>query len=162
MSQTTPIADFGQWSVEHLRLTVFHTPGVETVNLWEQLMGVSPESREERPREGVVQQQGEADGNRLLLITHAERLDWTVVPNPAIAPGVMTTPILVDPNQTMTMLQKALRMSLRSVRLVNRLAFGALLGQQVKGSERRDEPIVEISAAPGFGGTRRVRLYIPN
>ena len=132
MSQTTPIADFGQWSVEHLRLTVFHPTGVETLNLWEQLMGVSPESRDERPREGVVQQQGEAGGNRLLLVTRAERLDWTVIPNPATAPGIMATPILVDLNQAMLMLQNALRMSLRSVRLVHRLAFGALLGQQVK------------------------------
>ena len=131
MSQTTPIADFGQWNVEQLRLTIFHPPGVDTLNLWEQSMGVRPESRDERPREGIVQQQGEAGGNRLLLITHAERLDWTIVHNPATAPGIMSTPILVDLNQAMTILQGALRISLQSVRVVHRLAFGALLGQQV-------------------------------
>ena len=131
MSQTTPIADLGEWSVEHLRLTIFHPREVDTLNLWEQSMGVRPESRDERPREGIVQQQGEAGGNRLLLTTHAERLDWTVVPNPATDPGIMATPILVELNQAMSILQRALRISLRSVRVVHRLAFGALLGQQV-------------------------------
>ena len=131
MSQTTPIGDFGQWNVEHLRLTIFHPSGVDTLNLWERLMGVPPESRDERPREGVVQQQGEAGGNRLLLITRAERFDWTVIPNPASDPGIMATPILVDINQAMTLVQEALRISLQSVRVVDRLAFGALLGQQV-------------------------------
>ncbi len=136
MSQTTPIVDFGQWSVEHLRLTVFHPPGVQTSELWERLMGVRPESIEERPHEGLVRQQGEADGNRLLLVTHAERLDWTFVPNPTVNLGAnitpaLTTPVLIDPNQAVRKLQEALDISLRSVRQVHRLAFGALLGQEV-------------------------------
>ena len=58
MSQTTPIADLGQWSVEGLRLTIFCPGDVDTSNLWEQSMGDRPESRDERPREGIVQQQG--------------------------------------------------------------------------------------------------------
>ena len=131
MSQTTSIADFGQWNVEHLRLTIFHPSGVDTLNLWERLMGVAPESRDERPREGVVQQQGEAGGNRLLLITRTDKFDWIVMPNPASAPGSMAPPILVDINQAMTLMQEALKISLQSVRVVDRLALGALLGQQV-------------------------------
>ena len=131
MNQTTPIVDFGQWSVDHLRLTVFHPPGFQTSELWELLMRVRPESIEERPRDGVVQQQGEADGNRLLLVTHAERLDWTFVPNPTVSHGTNTPPVLLDPNQAVRKLQEALDISLRSVKQVNRLAFGVLLGQQV-------------------------------
>ena len=131
MSQTTPVGDFGQWNVEHLRLTIFHPSGVDTSNLWERLMHVLPESRDERPREGVVQQQGEAGGNRLLLITRADRFDWTVIPNPASDAEIMPTPILVDIDQAVTRIQDALRISLQAVRVVDRLAFGALLGQQV-------------------------------
>ena len=131
MSQTTPIADLGQWSVEDLRLTIFYPGDVDTSNLWEQSMGDRPERRDERPREGIVQQQGEAGGNQLLLITRALRLDWTVLPSPATDPGIRATPILVDLNQAMSILQKALRKSLRSVRVVHRLAFGASLGQEV-------------------------------
>ena len=117
MDQTTPIVDFGQWSVEHLRLTVFHPPhGVQTSEFWELLMGVRPESIEERPREGLVQQHGEVDGNRLLLVTHAERLDWTFVPNPTVNLGAnitpaLTTPALIDPNQAVHKLQEALDIS---------------------------------------------------
>ena len=131
MSQTTPVGDFGQWNVEHLRLTIFHPSGVDTSNLWERLMHVLPESRDERPREGVVQQQGEAGSNRLLLITRADRFDWTVIPNPASDAGIMPTPILVDINQAVTLIQDALRISLQAVTVMGRLAFGALLGQQV-------------------------------
>ena len=136
MTQTTPIVDFGQWSVEHLRLTVFHPQGVQTPKLWELLMGVRPESIEERPREGLVREQGEVDGNRLLLVTHAERLDWTFVPNPNVNLGAditraLTTPVLIDPNQAVRKLQEALDISLRSARQVHRLGFGALLGQEV-------------------------------
>ena len=136
MTQTAPIVDFGQWDVEHLRLTVFHHSGVQTSGLWEQLMCVRPESIEERPREGLVRQQGQADGNRLLLVTHAERLDWTFVPNPTVNLGpnmtpALTTPVLIDPNQAVRKLQEALDISLQAVRQVQRLAFGALLGQEV-------------------------------
>ena len=134
MSQTTPVGDFGQWNVEHLRLTIFHPSspsGVDTSNLWERLMHVLPESRDERPREGVVQQAGDAGGNRLLLITRMDRFDWTIMPNPASDAGIMPTPILVDTNQAVTLMQDALRISLQAVRVVDRLAFGALLGQQV-------------------------------
>ena len=136
MTQTTPIVDFGQWSVEHIRLTVIHPQGVQTSELWELLMGVRPESIEERPREALIQQQGEVDGNRLLLITHAERFDWTFVPNPTVNLGANTTsaltaPVLIDPDQAVRKLQEALDISLPSVRQVNRLAFGALLGQEV-------------------------------
>ena len=136
MNQTSPIVDFGQWNVEHFRLTVFHSPGVQTSGLWESLMGVRPESIEERPREGLVRQQGEAGDNRLLLVTHAERLDWTFVPNPTVNLGTnitpaLTTPVLIDPNQAVHKLQEALDISLRVVKQVQRLAFGALLGQEV-------------------------------
>ena len=52
MTQTTPIVDFGQWSVEHIRMTVIHPQGVQTLELWELLVGARPESIEERPHEG--------------------------------------------------------------------------------------------------------------
>ena len=94
-------------------------------------MGVRPESIEERPREGMVRQQGEADGNRLLLATQADRLDWTIVPNPTVNQGTNTTPVLTDPNQATLALRNALSISLGSVKQVHRLAFGALLEQQV-------------------------------
>ena len=131
MTQTIPDIDFGPWNVEHLRLTVF-APGFQATELWEKVMGVPPESIEQRPREASIRQQGEADGNRLHLATNADRLDWTFVPNPTVVPGAnITPPLLRDPDQAVRKLQEALNISLPSVRQVHRMAFGMLLGQEV-------------------------------
>ena len=125
------IADFGPWGVEHLRLTLFHPLGVETLQLWEQLVGARPESIEERPREGVVRQHGGVDGNRLFLATQGERLDWTFLPTPTADQGIDTAPVLADLEQATLTLRRALDISVRSVRQVHRLALGVLLEQQV-------------------------------
>ena len=125
------IADFGPWGVEHFRLTLFHPPSVQTLPLWEQLVGVRPESIEERPREGVVRQHGGVDANRLFLATQGERLDWTFLPSPTADQGIAAAPTLSDPEQATLTLRRALDISLRSVRQVHRLAFGVLLEQRV-------------------------------
>ena len=149
MSQSTLHSGFGRWSVEHLRLTIFHSSSANVLPLWERLVGVPPESKDERPREGLVHQQGGMGGNHVLLTTHADRLDWVITPRPDVDPGLPPAAmrILMNPDQAMATLREALRLSLRSVgSSVNRLAFGASLGQQVADPDE---------------GTRRIVEYLP-
>ena len=96
-TQTTPIVDFGQWSVEHIRLTVCHPQGVQTSKLWELLMGVRPESIEERPREALIQQQGEVDGNlKGSLLASYFCTSFNYLPNSGMT-HVFVTKVLATP-----------------------------------------------------------------
>ena len=132
MSAAASIVNFGDWDVESIRLSIFH-PQVEVPSgLWEQLMGVAPENMETRPREGIRQEQGAVDDNRLLLVVQNGRLDWNFLPSPSPDRGVIrgALPTLVAAEQTMPMLIRALNLSLRPVGQVYRLALGATLVQQ--------------------------------
>jgi hypothetical protein len=126
-------ADFAEWDVENFRLTVFHTSDSNISGLWERLMGVSPESIDSRPRERVLREQGGANGNNLLLVTQAGRLDWHLQPDPAPDHPIGTPPSLKAVNQTLPLLRRALDVTLQSVNQVLRLAFGVVLIQQVSG-----------------------------
>ncbi len=118
-------AGFGQWSVENLRLTIFHPSDTSPTGLWEQLTGVSPESIDERPNQGVRREQGDAFGNRVQLVAQKQRIDWNVVPN--LAPGSDHYPTLTASDRAMTALRDALSVSIQRIRQVHRLAFGATL-----------------------------------
>ena len=134
MSEAISPSDFAEWDVESLRLSIFHPTdptGRPLSGLWEKVMGVSPESIDSRPRERVLREQGGANGNKLLLVTQAQRLDWNLLPDPAADREIGNPPILTALDQGIPMLRKALGVSLQSVRLVDRLAFGIVLMQQV-------------------------------
>ena len=94
-------------------------------------MGVSPETIDSRPRERILREQGGANGNKLLLVTQAQRLDWHLQPDPTPDHPLGTPPTLKASDQALPMLSKALDVTLQSVQLVQRLAFGAVLIQQV-------------------------------
>ena len=135
MSETTYVTDFAQWDVENLRLSIFHSADPNVSGLWQQLMGISPESIDSRPREGVLREQGMAHGNKLLLVAQAQRLDWRILPNPVPDSEIGSLPTLTALDQSMPMLWKALDVSLQTGRQVHRLAFGAVLFQHVSSLE---------------------------
>jgi hypothetical protein len=123
--------DFAPWSVESLRLSVFHPERKDRSGLWARLMGSSPESINERPRDQIFQEEGPAGRNRLFLATQSQRLDWNIVPSlPANADATKLL-FLADIDQALSLVQGELEVSARQVQQIDRLAFGAILLQQV-------------------------------
>ena len=130
MSELTFPSDFADWDVENFRLTIFHSTTPAPAGLWEKLMGISPESIDSRPRERVLRETGQAKGNRLLLVTQPQRLDWTLQPEPPPDREDGGTPTLTSLDKSIPLLRSALDVSLKSLGQVHRLAFGAVLTQQ--------------------------------
>ena len=127
MSGATP---FAGWDVESFRLTLFH-PAVPTISgLWERVTGATPESIDSRPRQRLLQEQGGANGNKLLFASRVQRLDWNLLPDPAPDHEVGIPPALKAVDQAIPVLQKALDTSLLTVRQADRLAFGVVLIQK--------------------------------
>ena len=128
----TASCDFAPWSVDSLRLSVFHPEGRDRSGLWVSLMSSSPESRNERPHEQTLQEEGPADNNRLCLTTRPQRLDWNITPGLPATPNTAKLLFLADVDQALPLIQKALGASERLVKQIDRLAFGAVLIQQVR------------------------------
>lgn len=125
--------DFGAWNVESLRLSIFHPPNPvsqASSGLWELVAGVPPENSDMRPREGVLQEQGAAFGNRLLLVMQGQRLDWSFVPELGPGSNQSGLPVLTGVDSLLPFLRTALVASLKVVGLVVRLAFGVALAQE--------------------------------
>ena len=126
MSNDASVVDFGEWDIESLRLSIFYPPGRSTPSgLWEQLMGIAPENQANRPREGIRQEQGSVEGNRLLLEIRNERLDWQIAADQPPRGTEGRSPVLkLNAKERMTpLLARALGVSLRSLGQVHRLGF---------------------------------------
>ena len=123
--------NFAPWDVESLRLSTFHPERSAQPGLWAKLMGNNPESVNERPREQVLQEEGGANGNRLILAYQNRRLDWTVSPSQTRSPDSPKPVTLVDVDQAMSLIGRSLGVLTQSYRQVDRLAFGAILIRQV-------------------------------
>ena len=147
MNEKSPISDFAEWDVESLRLSIFHPARPTVPGLWEKLMGVSPESIDERPRQQLLREVGRANGNRLLSIIQTQRVDWNFRPDPPTDSEIVTPPTLADVNQAIPVLQRALGVSLQVAQLVERLAFGVVLVQQIASSDE---------------GMRQLSKYLPH
>ena len=120
--------DFAPWSVDSIRLSVFHPARKDRSGLWASLMGSSPESINERPREQTLQEEGPAGSNRLLLATQSQRLDWNILPANSDTTKLL---FLADVDQALSLVQRALEVSAQLVQQIERLALGAVLSQQV-------------------------------
>ena len=129
MNDDTSMISFGGWDVESLRLSVFHPERTPSPGLWEQLMGIAPESSDTRAREGVVQEQGAVGSNALLLAVQRTRLDWNLLPGPSQGQQ-KSPPILVSAEQGISLLAQALDVSTNARGLVQRLALGVVLARQ--------------------------------
>jgi hypothetical protein len=127
MSDDAPINGFGEWNVESLRLSVFYSERPSPSGLWEQVMGIAPESSETRAREGIVQERGLVDGNVLLLVARSSRLDWNLLPAPSPIDAREGPPTLMAADQGIPVLRRALDVSVRACGLVERLALGSEL-----------------------------------
>ena len=127
-------ANFGEWDVANLRLTVFYIGKPVRAGLWRRLVGMPPESSETREREGVVNEQGIVeDGNVLHLGIQSARLDWNFHPSP-IQPDIggapPAAPSLAAVGHAVSILRQALDVSIAVCDRVDRVALGSVLIKQ--------------------------------
>lgn len=85
---SSSMSDAG-WQAESLRLTVFPEEAEVTsaAQWWEKLTGQPPEARNEKPREGRLQDAGDHGGNKLALVVQPGRIDWQLTGNPQAEEG---------------------------------------------------------------------------
>ncbi len=71
------------WNVESLRFTAFFQPGtdVKASGWWKHVVAEAPESRVEKPREGLLREEGPLLGGRLTLSADPLRVDWVLAGN---------------------------------------------------------------------------------
>ena len=67
----------------------------------------------------------------MLLATQSQRLDWNIVPSLPANSDTTKLLFLADIDQALSLVQRALDVSARLVQQIGRLAFGAVLLQQV-------------------------------
>ena len=159
-SQDRTSGEAGDWEVELLRLTTFHSPSSFTPDpsgWWKQAIGNEPDETVTRPRQGETLLTGEHEGRQLLLTVRPQRVDWGLqqIVGPELSLGTGAIP----GSQTMAHLLPALE-SLKSVAAgwlgsspdVIRLAFGAILLKKVpdiKSAYRILAPFLPNVTTPG-------------
>lgn len=130
MTSTGTSNSFAEWEVESFRLSIFHPEPVTRPGLWAKFVGDRPQTINDRPHDGIVQEQGDYEGNRLVLTSMARRIDWHVGPIPPTAPTGGSTPTLTEPAKVISLLARATTVSTKEIPQVDRFAFGAVLVKQ--------------------------------
>ena len=129
MSDEMSAAGFGEWHVESLRVSIFHSGEYVRPGLWEQVMGIPPESSDTRAREGIIQEQGVVDSDTLLLVMQRGRLDWNLLPGPDRSGERRGLPTLMAMREAIPLLGRALYPTIDECGPVVRLALGCVLTQ---------------------------------
>ena len=160
MSDDAPITGFGEWNVESLRLSVFHSERPSRAGLWEQVMGIAPESSDTRAREGIVQERGSVEGNVLLLVAQSRRLDWNLLPGPPPSDAREGLPTLVAAEQGIPLLRRALDVSVRACGIMDRLALGSVLIRRASSLSEGLKHLSEHLPRLDFGEPWRVRFRL--
>jgi hypothetical protein len=135
---TTGLADV-DWQVENLRLSIFGPMPPRQRGYWERLMGISPVSIDDRPREDILREQGPVGTNTLILASQLGRIDWQLLPTPTTAPQPLpqSAPRFVQAvDEAVDVLRRALQSSLSQIKQVDRLAFRAALANEAHTSEQ--------------------------
>lgn len=145
-----PESGFGDWDVEGLRVSIFHqTIGVpfSQAGLWAKVTGNEPESVNSRPQQGVTRVVGRVGENNLILASENDRIDWLVLP--IANPTQQVSPVLTlkGTDNTLPILQGAVKRSLEAIPVVLRLAFGPTLVREVSDLKQ---------------GIKQLSAYLPN
>jgi hypothetical protein len=131
-----------EWQAESLRLTAFPTPGYPTTprSWWIDILGEPPEKKSERPKEGVLTEEGPFEGGRLLLGIAPFRIDWIFTAS--------------DPTQTIGPFSQALdafllptRKWLQQAPSLLRMAFGPVFVNPVNSREEGYRRISQVLPA---------------
>ena len=111
-------------------MSIFHPERVARPGLWEKLMGDRPQAINDRPRDGILQEEGNVEGNRLVLSSRARRIEWRVLPIPPTDPKGGSAATLTELGKGISLLARAVTISTDEIRQVERFALGAILLKQ--------------------------------
>ena len=146
MTDEMSAAGFGEWHIESLRVSVFHSGDHARPGLWGQVMGIPPESSDTRAREGIIQEQGVVDGDTLLLVIQRGRLDWNLLPGPDRSGDRKGLPSLMAVREAIPLLGRALYPTIDECGPVVRFALGCVLTQH---------------APDLLSGLKQLSMYLP-
>ena len=150
MTSPAPEFNVGDWDIDSLRVSIFHAAPSSLIkpSLWKEVTGTSPESVNDRPKEGRIIAKGDEDGNQFILIIQDQRLDWQirpVLPTRSL-PGTLLS--LASVEKTLPLLRKAVRRSTGKIPQVHRLAFAPIF---IKNAPNQSEGLQALSTyLPAF------------
>lgn len=120
------------WQAELLRFTAFfphNSPAVASPDWWEKIVGVPPEQKQERPREGSSVQSANLENAMVTLVTTPTRIDF--VYSALVAPeGQLENPEFRVVGDFYAEVEKFDEYAAKIINLaapINRLAFGSIL-----------------------------------
>ena len=129
--------DFGDWDVESLRLSIFHSGEYQdsySPGLWESVTGQQADSIDSRPKDRMTRVLGSVEGDSLTLVRQDGRIDWTLQPVVGPTPQPSNEIVVAKIGSVGRMLpifRKALDYSLESITSVNRIAFAPTFIREV-------------------------------
>lgn len=150
MTSPAPEFNVGDWDIDSLRVSIFHATPSSLIkpSLWKEVTGTSPESVNDRPKEGRIIATGGEDGNQFILIIQDQRLDWQIRPVPPTRSSPGTLLMLAGVEKTIPLLRKAVRRSAKKIPQVHRLAFAPIF---IKKSPSQMEGLQALSSyLPGL------------
>ena len=141
-----------QWVVGLLRATTF-IPDLAAEDVventwWNEIVGSKPEDERINHQRGVKEQKGAFKGNLLIMVSQFGRVDWTFAPAEDGSVEESEIPALGPmSDDTLNPFAEIVKNWLSVCPLVNRLAFGAILG---------------MPTADAPTGYEEIQPYIPN
>ncbi len=128
-----PLEDFvpSNWQLERVRVTTFHggsAPVLDPVGVWDQAVGMPPESTDARPREGLTRHVAALHGAQLVSLVRPDRVDWALQPlppSPSVKPPVL--PTITPASDALAALGRVVESWLGSGPPVVRMAFAPTL-----------------------------------
>lgn len=137
-NQKTPsLPDVSCWQAQSLRVTAFPSPSatISQPKWWSELLGTEPEVRNLRPARGELVETGPFDKGTLALQVTPIRIDWVLIVNQnASLDEISYLGAFPEIGNTFMKLMTEW-LALASAPSIQRLAFGAVLNQQVDGRE---------------------------
>ena len=145
------------WQAESLRFTIFPLPTVVIgePTWWQDLIGELPEKRVATPKRGVLQEEGNFDGGRLILNIQPMRIDWLLTTGSGQEGGLETFPNVGPFAESLKTFLALIDRWIQSETFppVKRVALGAVLLQPVESKQLAYErlakylPKVELDAS---------------
>lgn len=128
-----PLEDFvpSGWQLERVRATTFHggdAPVSDPAAVWDQAVGMPPESTDARPRESLTRHVAALHGAQLVSVVRPDRVDWALQPlppAPSVKPPVL--PTIAQATDALAAFGRIVESWLRSGPPVVRMAFAPVL-----------------------------------
>lgn len=131
---TDKLPDLSAWTTETLRLTAYHQLGRQKDDngWWETIVGVAPESKNLKLREGGYEVAGSHAGAVLTLKADLMRFDWLLTPAISLDRLAVGFPTIGPLPDALNAFLPLMRAWLTKAPPVFRLAFGAVVLQPVE------------------------------